>query len=147
MILSGLLFSDTHALQKHFNARANKTSFEQLDKTVSVQNAMARAENALHAETGGAAELVGRLPERILIVSDAWLPQINGVVRTYQNILQQFEGTGCDVRVIGPADFPNTAMPSYPEIRLALPMMGRLRGMIDLQRYGLRRPVLPLLPW
>lgn len=68
---------------------------------------------------------------RVLIVSDAWLPQINGVVRTYQNIIENLDKDECNVRVIGPADFPNMAMPSYPEIRLALPLMGRLTSMIE----------------
>ena len=68
--------------------------------------------------------------ERILIVSDAWLPQINGVVRTYQNISSQLSAIGCDVTVISPADFPNTAMPTYPDIRLAPPLFGRLARLI-----------------
>ncbi len=68
---------------------------------------------------------------RILIVSDAWLPQVNGVVRTYQNISRQLAEDGCKISFIGPADFPNTAMPSYPEIRLALPLFGRLAKLIE----------------
>lgn len=71
------------------------------------------------------------LPRRILIVSDAWLPQINGVVRTYQNISHHLLEDGCELRIIGPADFPSTALPSYPEIRLAFPLMRRLALMIE----------------
>lgn len=88
------------------------------------------------------------LPSRILIVSDAWLPQVNGVVRTYQNILRQYDRSECDVRVIGPADFPNTALPSYPEIRLALPLVGRLSGMIeDFDPQAIHIPVEGPLGW
>lgn len=65
------------------------------------------------------------------MVSDAWLPQVNGVVRTYQNISRQLTADGCELRVIGPADFPNMAMPSYPEIRLALPLRARLEQVIE----------------
>lgn len=71
------------------------------------------------------ARLQTRAVRRILIISDAWAPQVNGVVRTYENICRQFDRTDCDIRVIGPADFPNTALPSYPEIRLALPRCKR----------------------
>ena len=86
--------------------------------------------------------------QRILIVSDAWLPQINGVVRTYQNILKHLKAQGCELRVIGPADFPNMAMPSYPEIRLALPLSGRLRQMIeDFDPSAIHIPVEGPLGW
>ncbi|MGC9419711.1 MAG: glycosyltransferase family 4 protein [Rhodovulum sp.] len=73
----------------------------------------------------------GTLPRRILIVSDAWAPQVNGVVRTYENIIRRVDRDECEVRVIGPADFANTALPSYPEIRLALPRPGQLAAMIE----------------
>lgn len=67
---------------------------------------------------------------KILIVSDAWEPQINGVVRTYQNIIPHLEAMGHDVKVIGPKRFLNTAMPGYSEIRLALLPYYRLKGLI-----------------
>lgn len=92
---------------------------------------MMQAEETQHSLCGARLASDPPMPKRILIVSDAWLPQVNGVVRTYQNILKQLKAQGCEVRVIGPADFPNTAMPSYPEIRLALPLSGRLRKMIE----------------
>ncbi len=57
---------------------------------------------------------------RILIVSDAWLPQINGVVRTLQAISSELEKAGHVVGVIGPDAFRSVACPGYAEIRLAL---------------------------
>lgn len=58
---------------------------------------------------------------KILIVSDAWQPQVNGVVRTYEGIIPELERAGHEIRVIGPSHFPLTMpMPSYPEIKLAL---------------------------
>jgi CYTH domain-containing protein len=45
------------------------------------------------------------MPKRVLIISDAWGGQINGVVRTYQNIIAGLEARNVDVRVIGPEDF------------------------------------------
>ncbi len=66
---------------------------------------------------------------RILIISDAWEPQVNGVVRCYQHLTREWRAMGHEVRVIGPAEFTTLPMPGYPEIRLALwpgRKMGRL---------------------
>ena len=56
---------------------------------------------------------------KILIVTDAWLPQLNGVVRTYQYLGQELEKLGHDVRIIGPDSFSRRyPMPGYKEIEL-----------------------------
>lgn len=69
---------------------------------------------------------------KILIVSDAWHPQINGVVRTYEYLRKELEDMGHAVKVIGPADFPRSCpMPGYNEIRLVLFPYHRLRDMIE----------------
>ena len=57
---------------------------------------------------------------RILIVTDAWTPQVNGVVRTLRTIAEQLRAMGKTVEVIGPDQFRTVPLPSYPEIRLAL---------------------------
>jgi glycosyltransferase involved in cell wall biosynthesis len=57
---------------------------------------------------------------RVLIVSDAWVPQVNGVVRTLQTIAEEIRAMGKTVEIIGPDQFRTIPMPSYPEIRLAL---------------------------
>lgn len=57
---------------------------------------------------------------RILIVSDAWWPQVNGVVRSYENICRELQALGHDVRVIGPQGFTVMPLPCYHEITLAL---------------------------
>jgi glycosyltransferase involved in cell wall biosynthesis len=57
---------------------------------------------------------------RILIVSDAWSPQVNGVVRTLQRVRQECEALGHEVQVISPELFRTVPCPTYPEIRLAL---------------------------
>lgn len=57
---------------------------------------------------------------RILIVSDAWHPQLNGVVRTLVAVRRELQALGHAVRVIGPAGFRTAPLPTYPEIRLAL---------------------------
>jgi glycosyltransferase involved in cell wall biosynthesis len=57
---------------------------------------------------------------RILLVSDAWAPQINGVVRTLQEVKRECEALGHRVEVISPDLFSTVPCPTYPEIRLAL---------------------------
>ncbi len=57
---------------------------------------------------------------RIAIVTDAWAPQVNGVVRTLENVIAELRGGGHEILVVSPADAPSLPCPTYPEIRLAL---------------------------
>lgn len=57
---------------------------------------------------------------RILIATDAWLPQINGVVHTYLNLGAQLTQLGHTVEFLTPDGFFTLPLPSYPEIRLAM---------------------------
>ncbi|WP_128893431.1 glycosyltransferase family 1 protein [Erythrobacter sp. HKB08] len=59
-------------------------------------------------------------PHRIAIVSDAWLPQMNGVVRTLATTCDILREWGHEVTVISPDRFRSMPCPTYPEIRLAL---------------------------
>ena len=68
---------------------------------------------------------------RILIVSDAWLPQVNGVVRTLSTVQRELQAMGHVVEVMGPDRFRTIPCPTYPEIRLALFPGRRLAGLID----------------
>ena len=65
---------------------------------------------------------VGRFSEplRIVIVSDAAPPQVNGVVRTLQQLTQHLEAMGHEVTFITPDLFRTVPLPTYKEIRLAL---------------------------
>ena len=56
----------------------------------------------------------------ILLVSDAWTPQVNGVVRTLQQVKTECEALGHRVEVVSPDQFRTVPCPTYPEIRLAL---------------------------
>ncbi|CAK0772092.1 Glyco_trans_4-like_N domain-containing protein [Azospirillaceae bacterium] len=67
----------------------------------------------------------------ILIISDAWIPQVNGVVRTLRQIRHELEAMGKRVEIIGPDRFPTVPMPTYPEIRLAVFCGRKLAHMID----------------
>lgn len=69
---------------------------------------------------------------KILVISDAWHPQVNGVVRTYEYLNQALEGSGHQVSVIGPADFTrHIPMPGYAEIELVLFAYKKLSQMIE----------------
>ncbi len=57
---------------------------------------------------------------RILIVTDAWRPQVNGVVRTLEKLGETLQARGVDVTFLTPEGYPSVALPSYPEIRLAV---------------------------
>jgi glycosyltransferase involved in cell wall biosynthesis len=58
---------------------------------------------------------------RILIATDAWRPQVNGVVHTLEANAQAAEALGAEVVFLNPEGFPSVGLPSYPGIRLALP--------------------------
>ncbi len=75
-------------------------------------------------ELGGVADLVGAPPKSIAIVSDAWHPQMNGVVRTLTTTCDILRDSGHRVDVITPDQYPSVPCPTYPEIRLALTMPG-----------------------
>lgn len=68
---------------------------------------------------------------RILIVSDAWYPQLNGVVRALSTTRDELIRVGHEVEVIGPAGFRSLPCPTYPEIRLALTTPRRVGRMIE----------------
>lgn len=57
---------------------------------------------------------------RILIVSDAWTPQVNGVVRTLQSVSSELDLMGHQVGFITPDQYRSFPCPTYPEIRLAM---------------------------
>ncbi|MEM9705860.1 MAG: glycosyltransferase family 1 protein [Pseudomonadota bacterium] len=57
---------------------------------------------------------------RILIATDAWKPQINGVVRTLETLGKILRARGNEVIFITPNDFQTMPLPSYPEIQLSL---------------------------
>ncbi len=57
---------------------------------------------------------------RIAIATDAWKPQVNGVVMTLENTREALVADGHEVLMITPAGRVSLPMPTYPEIRLSL---------------------------
>ena len=68
---------------------------------------------------------------RILIITDAWEPQVNGVVRTLRTITTEIRAMGKIVEVVGPDRFNTMPAPSYPEIKLALFPARKLAKIIE----------------
>nr|WP_321460039.1 glycosyltransferase family 1 protein [uncultured Cohaesibacter sp.] len=58
----------------------------------------------------------------LLIVTDAWHPQVNGVVRSLDRLGQELRQKGMEVHYLTPLDFKTVPCPTYPEIRLSLTM-------------------------
>jgi glycosyltransferase involved in cell wall biosynthesis len=67
---------------------------------------------------------------RILVATDAWHPQVNGVVRTLTMMAEAAKAFGVDVSFVTPQSFRTFAMPSYPDLRLALPGQARIARLI-----------------
>src|SRR5262249_24672339 len=60
-------------------------------------------------------------PMRVLIATDAWRPQVNGVVRTLESVAASAAKLGVTVEFLTPEGFPSFPLPSYPGLRCALP--------------------------
>src|SRR5947208_13614012 len=58
---------------------------------------------------------------KILIATDAWHPQVNGVVRTLTSLAKSASALGADINFLTPDGFPSMPLPTYPGLRIALP--------------------------
>ena len=61
-----------------------------------------------------------RKPMRILVATDAWEPQVNGVVRTLTRVVAELQAMGHLVEVISPDQFKTFPLPTYAEIKVAI---------------------------
>jgi glycosyltransferase involved in cell wall biosynthesis len=68
---------------------------------------------------------------RVLVATDAWHPQVNGVVRTLIMTAEAAKALGVDVSFLTPQSFRTFAMPSYPDLRLALPYGAKIARLIE----------------
>jgi glycosyltransferase involved in cell wall biosynthesis len=70
-------------------------------------------------------EIVAAHPDeeikRLMLVTDAWEPQVNGVVRTLSKTIAELRAMGCDVEIVAPSDgYMTMPLITYSEIQLAL---------------------------
>src|ERR1700723_2580092 len=68
---------------------------------------------------------------RILIATDAWHPQVNGVVRTLTSLARSASTLGAEIDFLTPDGFPSMALPTYPGLRIALPNPRRISARIE----------------
>ncbi|HTC78062.1 MAG TPA: glycosyltransferase, partial [Terriglobales bacterium] len=65
-----------------------------------------------------------------MIATDAWHPQVNGVVRTLSMMADAAKNLGVEISFLTPQSFRTFAMPSYPDLRLALPYQAKIARLI-----------------
>jgi len=58
---------------------------------------------------------------RILVATDAWHPQVNGVVRTLTMMAEAVEALDAEMTFVTPESFRTVGLPSYRDLRVALP--------------------------
>lgn len=68
---------------------------------------------------------------RILIVTDAWRPQVNGVVMTLERLAHSLERMGVETVFLTPEGFRTVALPGYAEIRMALTTPAQVAQRLD----------------
>lgn len=73
----------------------------------------------------------GQVHQRLLIVSDAWHPQVNGVVRSLTRMVELAGENGFCVKVLGPGDMKTVALPGYSEIRLSCSRLQTIARQIE----------------
>jgi glycosyltransferase involved in cell wall biosynthesis len=68
---------------------------------------------------------------RILVVTDAWAPQVNGVVRSLENVRREAPRLGVEIALLTPETFRTMPLPTYSEVRVALTRPGLIAARIE----------------
>ena len=71
---------------------------------------------------------------KTLVATDAWHPQVNGVVRTLGSLKRAAAKLGAEIEFLSPEGFPSFPVPTYPGLRLALPSRRQIAERIDRAR-------------
>ncbi len=71
---------------------------------------------------------------RVLVATDAWRPQVNGVVRTLGALARAAGKLGVAIDFLSPEGFPSFPVPTYPGLRLAWPSRRRIAARIEAAR-------------
>ena len=77
---------------------------------------------------------------RILVATDAWKPQVNGVVRTLTSMAASAMAFAADVQFLTPDGFPSVGVPTYPGLRMAIPNRRGILPVLRLAAIGKQRP-------
>jgi glycosyltransferase involved in cell wall biosynthesis len=68
---------------------------------------------------------------RVLVATDAWYPQVNGVVRTLTSLARSAQSLGVSIEFLSPDGFPTAPVPTYPDLRLAMPSRAKIARRIE----------------
>ena len=68
---------------------------------------------------------------RVLVATDAWHPQVNGVVRTLSALARSARAFGVSIDFLSPDGFPSLPVPTYPDLRLAVPSPWKIARRIE----------------
>jgi glycosyltransferase involved in cell wall biosynthesis len=68
---------------------------------------------------------------RVLVATDAWHPQINGVVRTLEALARSATPLGSTIEFLTPAGFASVPLPTYRAVRCALPRPAAIAARIE----------------
>src|ERR1700734_2861660 len=71
---------------------------------------------------------------RVLVATDAWRPQVNGVVRTLNSLARAAAKLGVTIEFLSPEGFPSFPVPTYPGLRLPLPSRRQIAERIEAAR-------------
>ena len=71
---------------------------------------------------------------RVLVATDAWRPQVNGVVRTLNSLARAATQLGVTIEFLSPDGFPSFPVPTYPGLRLALPSRRKIAARVEAAR-------------
>jgi 1,2-diacylglycerol 3-alpha-glucosyltransferase/glucuronosyltransferase len=75
---------------------------------------------------GDPAVAVGSHAMKVLVATDAWRPQVNGVVRTLGSLARAAAKVGVEIEILSPEGFWTFPVPTYPGLRLAVPSAKRI---------------------
>ena len=68
---------------------------------------------------------------RILIITDAWLPQVNGVVRSIEALVREAPALGVEIEILAADGFRTVPLPTYPRVRVAVTRPRAVRRRIE----------------
>jgi glycosyltransferase involved in cell wall biosynthesis len=87
--------------------------------------------HAIRTNDAGDKFPAGNTPMKVLVATDAWRPQVNGVVRTLGSLARAAGKLGVDVEFLSPDGFWMFPVPTYPGLRLALPGRKKIAERIE----------------
>ena len=68
---------------------------------------------------------------RILIITDAWLPQVNGVVRSIEGLVSEAPALGVEIEILAADGFRTVPLPTYSQVRAAVTRPAAVRRRIE----------------